>query len=459
MQKTFVFDVNKCTGCEACQVACSIENQVDSRISWRSIHTFNPRHVPGAPTFHHTMACNHCVDPPCMKHCPALAYSKNPKTGAVTIEADKCIGCKYCSWACPYDAPQFNQAAGTMEKCTFCEHRLEDGLEPACVALCPTGALRFEDHVDRRDGDKTLGFTATEIGPAVRIVPLRNTAHRSAVESVRPQTVISDVIPSRITLRSEWTLMCFTFLAALLVGIHAASLVEFSPSGFPRLGSIHPVLFLSIGATGMALSTLHLGRRWRAWRAVLNVRHSWLSREVLLFPAFLALATTASLADGGGTARWIAAAIGFGALLSMDSVYQVTRMPGLWLHSAQVFLTGLLFVGLFSASGVMFGLIIVIKTSLYLWRKYNFHRERLEARQWFTRARVLIGLLLPLFLWWRGAWDWYPAIVTGVLIGELIDRSEFYLELDAPSPSRQMAADLATLSRGDVELTDYERKE
>ena len=100
-QKAFVFDVNKCTGCAACQIACSIENRVDAGISWRSVHTFNPRHVPGVPSFHHSIACNHCVDPPCMKHCPALAYSKDPSTGAVTINADSCIGCKLCEWHCP----------------------------------------------------------------------------------------------------------------------------------------------------------------------------------------------------------------------------------------------------------------------------------------------------------------------------------------------------------------------
>jgi Fe-S-cluster-containing dehydrogenase component/DMSO reductase anchor subunit len=459
MQKAFVFDVNKCTGCEACQVACSIENQVDRRTYWRGIHTFNSRHVPGAPTFHHSLACNHCVDPPCMKHCPALAYSKDPATGAVTIDADKCIGCKYCSWACPYDAPRLDDAAGTMEKCTFCSHRLEDGLEPACVALCPTGALGFEDH-DKRGGGKTPGFTATEIGPAVRFVPLRETRTAAAdTTQIASHRWIADAVPSRITLRSEWSLMVFSFLAVVLVGVQSSTLVGDSGSVFPPLPPIPPIVFLMVGAVAMALSAVHLGRRTRAWRAVLNVKRSWFSREVLLFPAFLAVATVASSTGGGGVADWFAAAVGFGALFCMDSVYHVTRMPGLWLHSAQVFLTGLLFVGLFSASGVMFGLVVALKTFLYLWRKYNLYRERLEARPWLTRARVLIGLAAPLVIWWRGTADWYPAVVAGVLIGELIDRCEFYLELDAPSPSRQMAADLAALSRGDIELTDYERKE
>ena len=145
-QKGFVFDINKCTGCQACSIACEIENELEPGADWRQVTTFNERHVPGVLSFHLSVACNHCVDPPCMKNCPALAYSKDAVTGAVTVDPDLCIGCRYCTWACPYDAPRFNTASGVVEKCTFCQHRLEDGLEPACVTSCPTGALKLADH-------------------------------------------------------------------------------------------------------------------------------------------------------------------------------------------------------------------------------------------------------------------------------------------------------------------------
>jgi DMSO reductase anchor subunit len=191
-----------------------------------------------------------------------------------------------------------------------------------------------------------------------------------------------------------------------------------------------------------------LGRRTRAWRAALNWRRSWLSREVLLFPAFLTAAGI-SLGVGAagprGAAGWIATALGFATLFTMDSVYHVTRAPGLWLHSAQLFLTGLLYVGLFSANGTVFGLVATVKTFLYLWRKYDFSRDRREARPWVTRARVLIGLAGPLVIWWKGGQQWYPVAVAGVIVGELIDRAEFYVELDAPSPARQMHADLSAV--------------
>jgi len=450
-QKAFVFDVNRCTGCAACQIACAIENRVDPGINWRGVYTFNPRHIPGIPSFHHSIACNHCLDPPCMKHCPALAYSKDPLSGAVTIDADSCIGCKYCSWVCPYDAPRFNRKSGTMEKCTFCTHRLEEGLEPACVALCPTGALELGDH-DPAGGPAVPGFARTEIGPAIRFVSPRKWKGAAAPEDgvYRPAAAVPG---GRINLRSEWTLMAFGLVAAMLVGRYAAALVKPSPgwwaaSAWAPGALLDPLLLLLPGVGAMVLSTLHLGRRSRAWRAVLNWRWSWLSREVLLFTAFLAAGTT-SLVTGptgpAGFAGWLAAVLGFAALFAMDNVYRVTRAPCLRLHSGQVLATGFLFAGLFSANGGFFAAVAAAKTFLYLWRKYNMYSERRAARPWLTRARVLIGLAAPLVMWWKGGGQWYPAILACVVAGELIDRAEFYLELDAPSPARQMDADLAAM--------------
>ena len=140
-RKSFLFDLNKCVGCHACVVACTIENQTLPETVWRDINSFNPSGNPDIPLFHYSLACNHCDDPPCLKNCPALAYSKDFITGAVIHFANKCIGCKYCTWACPYDAPKFNEKTRIIEKCTFCNHRIEEDLKPACANLCPTGAL------------------------------------------------------------------------------------------------------------------------------------------------------------------------------------------------------------------------------------------------------------------------------------------------------------------------------
>jgi ferredoxin len=386
-----------------------------------------------------------------MKHCPALAYSKDPDSGAVVIDPQSCIGCKYCSWACPYDAPQFNRASGTVEKCTLCTHRIDDGLDPACVALCPTGALRF-GNVEGGECPVVPGFTKTDIGPAIRIVPHRHwnaqEPRPAGRETRRNGAGVAKHDSGRIKLRSEWTLMAFSFMAALLVGRFTASLVPESTSPFDPAKDIHPWLLPVLGVVAMSISTLHLGRPRRAWRAALNWRRSWLSREVLLFPAFLLLSSTSVFLDSGGRGGaldWIAATVGFALLFTVDSVYEVTGTRGLRFHSARVFLTGLLFAGLFSANAYLFVPLAALKAALYLWRKYGFYSEGRRARPWFSRARVVVGLLTPLVLWWNGDPELYPVVVAAVVVGELIDRAEYYLELDAPSPARQMDTDLAAI--------------
>jgi len=107
MNNGFIFDLNKCVGCHACGVACKIENGKEQHHPWREISTFNSFQHPQLPVFHYSMACNHCEDAPCMISCPALAYSKDDNLNTITFNADKCIGCTYCTWACPYDAPKY----------------------------------------------------------------------------------------------------------------------------------------------------------------------------------------------------------------------------------------------------------------------------------------------------------------------------------------------------------------
>ena len=146
MGKRFAFDINKCTGCHSCILACNIENERDGEINWRQVFTFNNFHHPALPLFHISMACNQCNSPSCLKYCPANAFSKDLTTGAVNINPDLCIGCKYCNWTCPFDATKFSTSKNIMEKCDFCNHKLAENLPPVCVNLCPTGALGLENN-------------------------------------------------------------------------------------------------------------------------------------------------------------------------------------------------------------------------------------------------------------------------------------------------------------------------
>ena len=94
-----------------------------------------------------SMSCNHCEDPICAKNCPTRALWKR-EDGIVQIDQELCIGCKYCSWVCPYGAPQFNPQKGVMGKCDLCADYIDQGKNPSCVDACPMRALDFGDYDD-----------------------------------------------------------------------------------------------------------------------------------------------------------------------------------------------------------------------------------------------------------------------------------------------------------------------
>jgi anaerobic dimethyl sulfoxide reductase subunit B (iron-sulfur subunit) len=153
-QLGFYFDASACNGCKACQIACKDKNNLPVGTNWRRVvqygggnwlpHLTRPDLVVANNIFAYSMsvACMHCEKPICADVCPAGAITKRAD-GVVLINQDQCIGCRYCEWACPYGAPQFDERKGVMSKCTFCEDSLAKGENPACVDSCPARALEF----------------------------------------------------------------------------------------------------------------------------------------------------------------------------------------------------------------------------------------------------------------------------------------------------------------------------
>ena len=160
-----VIDLKRCIGCHACTMACKAENATPPGVFWARVLEKEVGKYPSAKRTFLPVLCNHCQDPPCERVCPTGATSKG-EDGIVLVDYKQCVGCRACIIACPYQArfylkelkPYFPAGMtpyeevgyakfeeGTVMKCTFCSHRVEKGLDPACVITCPTNARYFGD--------------------------------------------------------------------------------------------------------------------------------------------------------------------------------------------------------------------------------------------------------------------------------------------------------------------------
>lgn len=151
-------DIRRCIGCQACTVSCSMENRPplgQFRTTVLQYEVDAPD--PGAPPAMVSLPrlCNHCDNPPCVPVCPVQATFQRTD-GVVLVDNERCVGCGYCVQACPYDARFINHETQTADKCTFCEHRLEAGLLPACVESCVGGARKIGDLNDPKSEIATL---------------------------------------------------------------------------------------------------------------------------------------------------------------------------------------------------------------------------------------------------------------------------------------------------------------
>jgi len=142
-----LIDLRKCIGCNACAVACKSENDVPLGV-WRSwVKRVEKGTYPHAKEFFLPIVCNNCEKPICVTVCPVKASIQRPD-GIVYVDPHRCIGCRYCMASCPYGVRYINPVTKIVEKCFWCHHRVDAGLEPACVLACPTGAILFGDKND-----------------------------------------------------------------------------------------------------------------------------------------------------------------------------------------------------------------------------------------------------------------------------------------------------------------------
>ena len=351
MTYAFSFDSKFCSGCKACQAACKDKNNLPTGVLWRRVYEVSggswqqegEAWTSSVFAYNLSISCNHCAYPKCAGVCPTDAYVLR-EDGIVFLDTTKCAGCGYCSWACPYGAPQYNAEVGHMTKCDFCVDQLEQGLPPACVAACPLRVLNYGEAQDHK------GVPLWDTPSTEHPFPLPTFSHTQPRLAIQPHPAMEridekfvanteEIQPHPPSTWEDVPLMIFTLLGQMAVGGFWALLwmlpslwaaAQFDGTVF----RIVPSLFIgaSLGI-GMLASFAHLGTKKNAWRMLTHLKKSWLSREIL----FALLFGTGWLYTTGEMlffhritpeAIGITASLGLGLVYSMAQVYRLGTMPG-----------------------------------------------------------------------------------------------------------------------------------
>jgi formate dehydrogenase iron-sulfur subunit len=447
-QYAFDVDLDRCSGCKACVTACHSLNGLAENETWRAVGTLHGGTAAAPFQATVTTACHHCVDPGCLNGCPVLAYEKDPVTGIVKHLDDQCIGCQYCVLKCPYEVPQYNSALGIVRKCDMCSNRLAAGEAPACVQACPSEAIRITV-IDKKEVVVST-TTETRLVPSspVSSITIPTTRYRTA-RTIPDNTLGSDaatLTPAQAHPPLVWMLI----LTQLSVGMFCFGFLNQS-----LIVSFKTVFYstaLAAGSAGLIASVFHLGRPFQAWRCFLGWRKSWLSREILLFGAYINLAAAYTVFQIPVLLP-ILAITGLIAVFSSVMVYADTRRA-LWSlgRSSSRFFGSVIVLGLAATITltvnmlgtvpkdlvVLLMALTAIKLGFELKKSESPELKRSFKLQWgqlrtWTAARyvcgVMGGFVLPgiLLLGVSFAGPVAIAAFSFRLIGELLERHLFFI--------------------------------
>ena len=355
-QYAFEVDLDACSGCKACVVACHTLNGLEENETWRKVGALSSQSVTALPIVQHvTTACHHCVDPACLNGCPVKAYEKDPLTGIVRHLDDQCFGCKYCTMMCPYEVPQYSSTLGIVRKCDMCSQRLGIGEAPACVQACPNQAIRIAIvDVSKVIANTTLKKATTSL--VLTAPPSRITIPTSSYLSTRFNATTADLLSNESiedkAHEGHLPLVAMIVLTQASVGMwFVLAVIELATAS-----SIHlfaAAFATTLGFVGVNAALLHLGRPWLAFRAFLGWRTSWLSREAIAFGLFIGAAMAATglrlilpqQSDLHGPIQIFVVAIGFVAVSCTGMIYIATRRE-LWGHLRTGVDFGLSMIGL-----------------------------------------------------------------------------------------------------------------
>jgi len=441
-QHGFFFTADNCIGCHACEAACSEKNENPAHLAFRSVGYVEGGSYPDYKRMNISMACNHCDDPVCLKGCPTRAYTKHAEYGAVLQDPETCFGCGYCTWVCPYNAPQLDPVKGRVSKCNMCVDRLEVGLKPACVSACVGNALDFgviENTPEKREQCKTSipGFPDPEIThPNIRFQQVKSLPNEMTRTDATPVKYHKDkqgnyqpVVDQKEGVAKHWNfnrlnsrenpLVLFTLFAQAALGTFAIPFIGAllgidGLTNFANSDMFLPLTITALAMTSFALlmSVTHLGKPMRFYRGFNNLRYSPMAREGFGLAMFSAgcgltalfalptntwvvdvaqqmlginLATTndslplKSLVTGSGIITLIAGSAG---LFYMNKCYQIKARP-FWNHLQ----TATAFIGNSLSLGALVSGVIVITTLLVM-------NEAIEQASLVFTCVFILGLII-----------------------------------------------------------------
>lgn len=511
-QHGFHFTADNCIGCHACEAACSEKNDNPAHIAFRSVGYVEGGTYPDFKRLNISMACNHCDDPVCLKGCPTRAYTKFAEYGAVLQDPDICFGCGYCTWVCPYNAPQLDPVKGQVSKCNMCVDRLEVGLKPACVSACLGNALNFgviENKPENREQAKVdiPGFPRTDItNPNIRFQQTRdmpNEMTRTDSMAVKYHKdiktgVFEPVVDKKKGLKRNWSLdklrsredplVIFTLVSQAVIGAFLFMFLG-NLAGIESVVQIVnssaylPMIFVMLGmeAVALFLSTMHLGKPLRFYRAFNNLKYSPVSREVagiaVFFNSlglhFLAMIINSQM-GGVELVQQIATFFAYAAAISgpiaiyfMHKIYRIEARP-FWNHwqvltafygnmfSLGSLITGLFFVPVFMfnglpvidllqlIAGLMFIGLVVESVGHYFHSKHMNVKGREGAVSYYEQVTtfgktnllrhvlLLTNILLTMVLFFVEQADVllfvvWAVLAMSILVCSVISRAMFYV--------------------------------
>jgi Fe-S-cluster-containing dehydrogenase component/DMSO reductase anchor subunit len=429
MESGFIFNHDRCVNCKACIAACILEN--GWTVKPRSVYTFNSVRLLSLPVINISMACNHCDDAVCLRGCPSKALYRDENTGAVIVNEKKCLGCRYCQWNCPYDAPKYDDKRRVINKCHLCYEGLKEARIPACASACPTGALAYGELKNLPARSEFEWMPDEKLNPSLRLTGREYGNNPKVFPQELYMNEIQKSNGAKNSRKGLWILVMFTFMATLLV---SSTIYSFFEGSFPV-----PIPFCTATIVAGLISFLHLGKISRAWRSIVNIRKSPLSREIAAYIVFSVTSCMALLLKSPDMLL-IASLAGIVLLVAIDAVYIFAdRRKKIILHGGQTFLTALLIISFLTREVTPFVFIAFLKLSASIYGMTYSTKDNLNFSMRFFRFAILLitGIMLI-----SERYEINNTVVLIFLTGEMLDRILFYIDFEPQNINDLIYSDL-----------------